>query len=81
LYKKIKKLAQAIGRLAASKSRHKKDAMTSAYADLLSRCELLIRRAKSLVQTARDSTSSESVLDLAKALDQWLNRKRPAKAF
>jgi IS5 family transposase len=73
LYKKIKKLAQAIGRLAASKSRHKKDAMTSAYADLLSRCELLILRAKSLVQTARDSTSSESVLDLAKALDQWLN--------
>lgn len=73
LYKKIKKLAQTIGRLAASKSRHKKDAMTSAYADLLSRCELLIRRAKLLVQTARDSTSSESVLDLAKALDQWLN--------
>ncbi|TWU41151.1 hypothetical protein Poly51_63970 [Rubripirellula tenax] len=72
LSKKIKKLAQTIGRLAASKSRGKKEAMESLYSDLLHRTDLLIERAKTLIQTARDETSSPGVLEKSNALKHWI---------
>ena len=69
LSKKTKKLAQTIGRLAASKSHGKKDAMVSVYGDLLHRTELLIERAKTLIETARNESSSIEVLAKASGLE------------
>ena len=72
LNKKIKKLAQSIGRLAASKSPAKKDAMESIYDDLLHRTGLLIERAKTLVETARSESSSLKALAKASDLEHWI---------
>jgi len=72
LSKKIKKLVQNIGRLAASKSPSKKDAMESLYSDLLERTGLLLQRAKTLAETANDEASSLSALAKTKALSRWI---------
>ena len=72
LSKKIKKLAQNIGRLAASKSPRKKDAMESLYGDLLERTGLLLQRAKALVETAYNGASSPAALAKTKALSRWI---------
>ncbi len=72
LSKKIKKLAQNIGRLAASKSSRKKDAMESLYGDLLERTGLLLQRAKALVETAYNGASSPAALAKTKALSRWI---------
>lgn len=72
LTKKIKKLVQTIGRIAASKSPRKKDALESTYSDLLHRSGLLIERAKTLIDTARNVTSSVEVLATTTALEHWI---------
>ena len=71
LLKKIKKLKQNIGRVAASKSPKKKDVLQSLYSDLLARADQLLGRATSLVNTARNESSTTSVLSQTAAIEQW----------
>lgn len=59
---KIKKLKQNIGRLAASKSPVKKDALQSLYSDLLTRTEQLLTRADELVKTVKTESSSSAAV-------------------
>ena len=73
LSKKIKKLAQTISRISASKSPRKMDALKSTYSDLLQRAGLLIERAKTLLKTAQSESSSIKVLAKATELQQWLD--------
>lgn len=73
LSKKIKKLAQAISRISASKSPRKKDALESAYSDLLQRTALLIERAKLLLETADNVSSSVAILAMQTELQQWID--------
>ena len=73
LVKKIKKLKQTIGRIAASKSPSKKDVLQSLYGDLLDRCGKLIERAVGLVETARNETSSVEVLSKTAAIQHWID--------
>ena len=72
LIKRIKKLKQTIGRIAASKSPAKKDVLESLYADLLGRCGKLIERANCLVKAARDEWSSTEMLSKAGAIEHWI---------
>lgn len=73
LVKKIKKLKQTIGRIAASKSPGKKDVLQSLYGDLLDRCGKLIERAVGLVETARNESSSLEVLSKTAAIQHWID--------
>lgn len=72
LYKKIKKLTQNIGRVAASKAQGKKEIIESLYADLLARVKMLIERAETLVETAQIDAMSPESLSLSVALEHWL---------
>ncbi|TWU31310.1 hypothetical protein [Novipirellula artificiosorum] len=73
LPKKIKKLVQSVGRIAASKSTKKKDVLESLYGDLLQRTGQLLGRAKSLIQTARGESQRIDVLLKITALEHWIN--------
>ena len=73
LTSKIKKLAQTIGRLAASKSPGKKEEMKSLYSDLLERTDVLINRAKTLVKTAQEESSSVDTLTRAMGIQHWVD--------
>lgn len=72
LLKKVKKLAQTIGRVSASKSPARKDVLESLYGDLLKRTGLLLLRAKTLVKTARIESSSIETLAKTEALERWI---------
>jgi transposase, IS5 family len=72
LAKKIKKIVQTIGRIAASKSPRKKDALDSTYSDLLHRTEMLLRRAITLVNTARNHHPSTATLVKSEAIEHWV---------
>lgn len=72
LRKKIKKLAQTISRISASKSPKKADALQSAYRDLLERTTLLLTRAKTLLNTAKSESRSETMLLLQAELSHWM---------
>ncbi|MEM6692885.1 MAG: ISNCY family transposase [Planctomycetota bacterium] len=76
LTKKIKKLKQNIGRLSASKSPKKRDAMQSLYGDLLTRAEALLLRADSLVKTAKSRQSSPAVVSEVAAIERWIELTR-----
>lgn len=73
LTKKIKKLAQTISRISASKSPRKRDALESTYSDLLERTTLLIDRAKSLLETAENEPSSVKMLAMQAELKGWID--------
>lgn len=72
LKKKIKKLAQTIGRISASKSSTKKDALVSTYSDLLQRTGFLLDRAKSLLETAKSEATSIETGTKLDALKRWI---------
>lgn len=72
LTKRIKKLAQTIGRIAASKSPLKKDALVSKYSDLLGRTAFLLERAKTLINAVREETSAIDVLAKTTSLQRWI---------
>ncbi len=72
LVKKIKRLKQNIGRVAASKSPKKKDVLQSLYSDLLARTDQVLQRAVSLVNTARNESSSMTGLSQTTAIEQWI---------
>jgi len=76
LTKKIKKLNQNIGRLAASKSPKKKDALESLYADLLDRTEQLLTRAEALVKDAKSDSSSTTTIPQIAAIERWIELTR-----
>ena len=72
LVKKVKKLKQTIGRIAASKSPTKKDVMQSLYSDLLDRANLLLERAAGLVETAQNESLPVELLSKAAAIQRWI---------
>ena len=72
LVKKIKRLKQNIGRVAASKSPKKKDVLQSLYSDLLARTAQVLQRAVSLVNAALNESSSVTVLSQTIAIKQWI---------
>lgn len=76
LTKKIKKLKQTIGRIAASKSPAKKEMLKSLYQQLLERAEQLMQRAESLVTDARSKSSCSIVLAATISIQQWLDLTR-----
>jgi len=71
LVRKIKKLNQNIGRVAASKSPKKKDVLVSLYGNLLNRVNQLLGRASTLVKAAENESSAMSVLSQITAIEQW----------
>ena len=71
LTKRIKKLKQNIGRIAASKSQGKKDILKSLYSDLLTRTEQLLTRADELVESAKSESSSITILSQIAAIERW----------
>jgi len=71
LVKKIKKLKQNIGRVAASKSPKKTDVLHSLYSDLLNRACQLLGRADDLVKAAQNVSSSTTVFLKIVAIKQW----------
>jgi len=76
LIRKIKKLKQNIGRLAASKSPVKKDALQSLYGDLLTRTEQLLTRADELVKRVKTESSSTATLTQIVAIERWIELTR-----
>lgn len=76
LIKKIKKLKQNIGRIAASKSPIKKDVLESLYGDLLARTEQLLLRADELVKNVESGTSSISIVSQLAAIKRWIELTR-----
>ena len=73
LGKKIKQLAQNIGRVSASKEPGKKEVLRALYAQLLERTSQLIERAKTLVETAEVEGTTPASLQLSCALEHWLS--------
>lgn len=71
LVKKIKKLKQNIGRVAASKNSKSKDVLQSLYEDLLIRAQQLLERAKTLVKAARNESSSTAVVSQITEIEKW----------
>ena len=71
LIRKIKKLKQNIGRIAASKSPIKKDAFRSLYSELLTRTEQLLTRANELVKTTKSLSSSTAIVLQIAAIERW----------
>lgn len=76
LTRKIKKIKQNIGRIAASKSQVKKDALQSLYMDLLTRTEQLLTRADELVKTAKSEASSTAIVSQIVAIERWIELTR-----
>ena len=76
LTRKIKKLKQNIGRIAASKSPIKKDALKSLYGDLLARTDQLLTRADDLVKTAKSELSSMASVSQIAAIERWIELTR-----
>lgn len=76
LIKQIKKLKQNIGRIAASKSQAKKDALKSLYSDLISRVALVLERACELVKSAKTESSSPSIVLQISAIEHWIELTR-----
>jgi len=72
LIKRIKKLKQNIGRIAASKSQGKKDILESLYSDLLTRTEQLLARAAGLVKAVKSASSSITILSQVTAIQRWI---------
>lgn len=72
LVKQIKKFKQNIGRLAASKSRLKKEALKSLYRDQLLRVSQVLARAADLAKTAKIESSSTSTLAQVAAIEHWI---------
>jgi len=72
LCKKIKRLAQTVSRISASKSSKKAEALQSTYRDLLERTRLLLARAKTLLDTAKNESRSELMLLLQAELSHWI---------
>jgi hypothetical protein len=72
LSKKIKQLARNVSRISASKSPNKKDALESVYSDLLDRTQLLIERAKKLLETAQINGKTVETLTLSLQLQHWI---------
>lgn len=73
LSKKIKELSQRISRISASKNPSKRDALESAYSDLLQRTLLLIARARLLVDAADNDPASVEILAMQADLEHWLD--------
>lgn len=73
LSKKIKQLAQNIGRVSASKETGKKEVVHALYADLLQRTKQLIERAKILAETAEVKGTTPASLSLSLTLQDWLS--------
>ncbi|MGB7347780.1 MAG: ISNCY family transposase [Pirellulaceae bacterium] len=69
---KIKKLKQNIGRIAASKSPSKKDALESLYGELLTRTEQLLTRADEFVKTVKSGSSSAAIVSQIAAIARWI---------
>lgn len=73
LIKKIKKIKQNIGRIAASKSQAKKDAVQSLYRDLLERVSQLLERAGELVKGVKNEPCSPEIALQVVAIEHWIN--------
>lgn len=71
--KKIKKLVQNIGRISSSKSATKKEVLESLYADLLNRTELLLGRAKTLIEAVQGPAALPALVDRTAALLRWID--------
>lgn len=71
LVKRIKKLKQNIGRIAASKGPRKKDALQSLYSDLLSRVNQVLERAAELVKAAENESCSMLIVSQVTAIEHW----------
>ncbi|MCO8120352.1 ISNCY family transposase [Stieleria sp. TO1_6] len=76
LIRKIKKLKQNIGRIGASKSSIKKDALESLYGDLLARTEQLLSRADELVENVETRARSVSIVAQIAAIKRWIELTR-----
>jgi len=73
LVKKIKKIKQNIGRIAASKSQAKKDALQSLYRDLLERVNQLLQRAGELIKAVKNESCSTAIALQIVAIEHWIN--------
>ncbi len=73
LIKKIKKLVQKIGRMAASQSRSKKDLLNAAYNELLERADKVLQLARDLIKTAIEDHGSQAIILQTKAIELWID--------
>lgn len=71
LVKKVKKLKQNIGRIAASKGSKHKDVLKSLYGDLISRVALLLERACELVNYVKNASSSTATILRISEIQHW----------
>lgn len=71
LIKKIKKLKQNIGRVAASKNSKSKDVMKSLYGELISRTAQLLERASELIKYAKNTSSSAANILRISGIEHW----------
>lgn len=71
LLKQIKKLNQNIGRIAASKTSSKKDALKSLYGSLISRVTQMLERACELVKHAKNVSSSKATILRISEIEHW----------
>jgi transposase, IS5 family len=72
LIKRIKKLKQTIGRIAASKSPRRKDLLQSLYSDLLARVSQVLERACDLVKSTEDKSCSPAIISRIAAIEHWM---------
>jgi hypothetical protein len=73
LVKKIKRIKQNIGRIAASKSQSKNHALQSLYRDMLKRVSQLFLRAVELVETVKNQRCPPEVARQIVAIEHWRN--------
>lgn len=69
---KIKRRAQEISRISASKSPQKKDRVKSAYSNLLGRVGSLLARAKNLLNAAKTKNPKNWQSKLTDAINHWV---------
>lgn len=72
LVKKIKKLKQDIGRVAASKSKDKAEVMRILYSDLITRVEQLIERADALIDSANANRRTQALTLKIITIQHWV---------
>jgi hypothetical protein len=73
LVKKIEKIKQSIGRIAASKSQPKKDALQSIYRNMLERVSQLLERADELARVVKNKPRTTEVDLQVVAIEHWIN--------
>lgn len=72
LLKSLKKIVQKISRISSNKGKKDKEALKTAYAQLIEKAGNLLERAKTLVKSVLDDAPSEIEISRCLAISRWI---------